>query len=389
MASLSIVIPAYNEEDAIEAIISQCLAAREPIARETGLSPVEVVVVDDGSRDKTRQLASRFGDVKLISHPVNRGYGAALVTGFSAASGDYLGFLDADGTCDPLAFIALYKALSREKADMAVGNRLHAGSKMPRIRELGNRIYAAVISWLTGTRVRDSASGMRLFSRQLLPRLRPLPTGLHFTPAMTARAACMGARLVEEPIPYADRQGSSKLNVVTDGLRFLGVILGIIFAYFPLRLFGPLGIFFGAVALAYGVWPVQYYLAHRALLLPDMTYRLLTIVTLAVCSFTALTFGLLAQRLSDIALGREPGRLDSPWLRRGAFSFGSALIVAGIALNSRTIVEYVTTRHIQLPWVYVLVGGLFVICGTVLLSFGVTLGIVNQLPAADYPRGEM
>ena len=380
MAVLSIVIPAYNEEDAIEEILTRCLAAREPLKKATGLGGVEVLVVDDGSRDRTRELASRFKEARLISHPVNRGYGAALMTGFDGATGDYLSFLDADGTCDPLAFVDLFKAMKDAGADMSVGNRLHEASKMPKIREAGNRFYAGVISWLTGVPVRDSASGMRIFKRALLSRLRPLPTGLHFTPAMTARAACMGARIVETPIPYADRQGQSKLNVVADGLRFLSVILGIIFAYFPLRLFGPLGVFFGLVALAYGLGPLSYYSEHHALLLPDMIPRLLTIVTLSVCGLTALAFGLLAQRLSDIALGREPGFLDDKRLRLGALISGALLIVGGIALNSRVIVEYVTTRTIQTPWVYVLVGGLAVISGTVLVCFGVTLGIVNHLP---------
>jgi hypothetical protein len=119
----------------------------------------------------------------------------------------------------------------------------------------------------------------------------------------------MGARIVESPIPYADRQGQSKLNVLADGLRFLSVILGIIFAYFPLRFFGPLGAFFLLAALASGLGPVSYYLEHRELLLPDMTYRLLTVVTLSVCGLLSAAFGLLAQRLSDIALGREPGRM--------------------------------------------------------------------------------
>lgn len=385
MATLSIVIPAYNEEDAIAAILEQCLAARAPIMQKTGLTSVEVLAVDDGSRDKTGEIARRYPEAKLVTHPVNKGYGAALMTGFSEASGDYLAFLDADGTCDPLAFVDLYKALERAGADMAVGSRLHAGSKMPKIREAGNRFYAAVISRLTGVPVSDSASGMRVFSRALLARLAPLPTGLHFTPAMTARAACMGAKIVESPIPYADRQGRSKLNVVADGLRFLSVILGIIFAYFPLRLFGPLAVFFAVVALAYGVWPVRYYLEHRALLLPDMTYRLLTVVTMGVCAAIAGAFGLLAQRLSDIALGRTAGRLDSQALRLGAFAGGGALIVSGILLNSRTIVEYVTTKHIQTPWVYVLVGAFAVIVGTVALSFGVVLGIVNHLPRRGRP----
>jgi glycosyltransferase involved in cell wall biosynthesis len=380
---LSIIIPAYNEEDAIEAILTQCLAARQPLKAAAGLSDVEVIAVDDGSRDRTRELASKFKEAKLLVHPRNRGYGAALMTGFEGATGDYLSFLDADGTCDPLAFADLFKALKAGDADMAVGNRIHAASKMPRIRELGNRFYACVISRLTGACVNDSASGMRLFKRAMLPKLKPLPTGLHFTPAMTARAACMGAKIVETPIPYADRQGQSKLNVVADGLRFLSVILGIIFAYFPLRFFGPLGLFFLVTALAYGLGPVSYYLRHRELLLPDMTYRLLTVTTLSICGLLSAAFGLLAQRLSDIALGRDPGWLDHPALRLGALGAGGGLIVSGILLNSRTIVEYATTRTIQTPWVYVLVGGLFVISGTALACFGVTLGIVNHLPRED------
>lgn len=382
MPKLSIIIPAYNEQAAIVSTITRCLAAREAISRETGLSPVQIVVVDDGSRDRTGELARGFAEVALVVHPVNRGYGAALMTGFEAACGDFLGFLDADGTCDPLAFIALHRALVETGAAMAVGNRLHAKSKMPKLREAGNRFYAAVISRLTGARINDSASGMRLFSRALLPRLRPLPAGLHFTPAMTARAACMGVRIAETPIPYAERQGQSKLNVVADGLRFLSVILGIIFAYFPLRLFGPLGVLFGAVALAYGAGPVVYYLKHGELLLPEMMHRLLSVVTLAACSLTALAFGVLAQRLSDIALGREAGWLGGRWLRWASLLLGLTLIAAGIALNSRTIVEYVTTLKIQTPWIYILAGGLLVISGTVLASFGVTLGIVNHLPRA-------
>src|SRR5690349_10518283 len=122
VVKLSIVIPAYNEEDAIEAILTQCLAAREPLKKATGLSEVEVIAVDDGSKDRTRELAGKFKEARLLVHPQNRGYGAALMTGFEAATGDYLSFLDADGTCDPLAFADLFKALEREKADMAVGN---------------------------------------------------------------------------------------------------------------------------------------------------------------------------------------------------------------------------------------------------------------------------
>ena len=378
---LSIVIPAYNEEAAIADIVRRCLAAREAICRAAGLQAVEIIVVDDGSRDRTRDIAASFAQARLVIHPANRGYGAALMSGFAAASGGLLGFLDADGTCDPEAFVDLHRALIREGADLAVGNRLHPGSRMPAVRRLGNRFYAAVISRLSGVRVEDSSSGMRLFRRELLQRLQPLPAGLHFTPAMTARAACLGARLAEVPIPYAQRQGDSKLNVVIDGLRFLRVILGIIFAIFPLRIFGPLGLILALVALGYGFGPVVYYLRFHHLE-EEMIYRFLTIVTLGACSLTALCFGLVAQSLSDMATGRRSRWLEWTPLPEGSAVAGCLLGVGAVLLNSRVIMEYVTRGRISVHWIYVLTGGLAVISGMVLFCFGITLTLVRHLPLA-------
>ncbi|MBI4376058.1 MAG: glycosyltransferase family 2 protein [Elusimicrobia bacterium] len=376
--TLSIVIPAYNEEEAIEDILKKCLEARQPLRQALGLSQVEIVLVDDGSRDATSRKAAAFPEVKLVSHAVNKGYGRALMTGFEAASGEVLGFLDADGTCDPMAFIDLGRALDGG-ADMAVGNRIHAASQMPRLRTLGNVFYAYVISLLSGVQVNDAASGMRLFRRALLERLSPLPAGLHFTPAMSARAACMGASISETPIPYAVRQGESKLNVVGDGIRFLRVILGIIFAYYPLRIFGPLAVIFGLAALGYGLGPVLFYWKHGHLE-EDMIYRLLTILTLAVCALIMGAFGLIAQRISDIAVGRSRGWLDSKSLRGAGVAAGMSLGLGGVLLNSRTILEYVSSGRISIHWVYVLVGGLSVISGAVLVAFGITLGLASHLP---------
>ncbi|MBI5630325.1 MAG: glycosyltransferase family 2 protein [Elusimicrobia bacterium] len=379
--SLSIVVPAYNEEQAIEDILSRCLAAREPLCRRTGLSRVEVIAVDDGSADRTKALIAKFSEVRLVAHPRNLGYGRALLSGFERASGDYLAFLDADGTCDPAAFADLYQALVRAHADLAVGNRLHEESQMPGLRYAGNLFYGWLISRLTGVEVSDSASGMRLFKRQLLRRLKPLPSGLHFTPAMTARAACLGLRIVEAPIPYFERRGRSKLNVLADGLRFLRVILGIIFSYHPLKIFGSLGVAFGLVALGYGAGPVKYYWDHRELR-EDMIYRLLTILTLMVCSMISLAFGMVAQTASNIAVRRPAGWLEYPRLREGAVLLGFGLALGGILLNSDTILEYVSSGRITLHWIYVLAGGLAVILGTVLFCFGTTLDIVAHLPKA-------
>ncbi len=376
---LSIVIPAYNEEDSINEILKRCLDARAVLIKDAGLSGVEVILVDDGSSDKTREKAARWKDVKLIVHEKNKGYGAALMTGFRASSGDYLSFLDADGTCDPLAFKDLISALRRGNADMAVGARLHAGSEMPAIRTFGNRLYALLLRSLTGVRMTDTASGMRVFKRRLLPRLAPLPTGLHFTPAMTARVACMGASLVEHPIPYSERVGQSKLSVIHDGVRFLRVILGTVFAYFPMRVFGPLAAICFALAGGLGLMPVRFYLGGSGL--EDwMIYRLLTVLTLAVCGAIFAAIGLLAQKASNAALSRPASRLDHPVLRETAGVAGGALWLAGVGVNWPTVIEYASTGHITRHWGWVLVGALAVICGTVLVSLSIALGAFAHLP---------
>lgn len=379
---LSIVIPAYNEEDSVDAILKSCLDARAALIKESGLSAVEVILVDDGSRDKTREKAGRWTEARLVVHERNKGYGAALMTGFRASSGDLLSFLDADGTCDPLAFNGLIKALRAAQADMAVGARLHAGSEMPFIRTVGNRLYALLLRSLTGVRLTDTASGMRVFKRALLPRLAPLPTGLHFTPAMTARVACMGGKFVEHPIPYSARVGQSKLSVLGDGVRFLRVILGTVFAYFPLRVFGPLAAVFLLAAAGLGLLPARTYLGGAGIE-EWMIYRLLTVLTLSVCGAIFAAIGLLAQKASNAALGRSASWVDRPVIHETAALAGAALWLAAVAVNWPTVVEYATTGHITRHWAWVLFGALSVICGTVLVSLSIALGAFAHLPTRE------
>ncbi len=379
---LSIVIPAYNEEDSVDDILKRCLDARAVLIQEAGLSGVEVVIVDDGSRDKTQEKARRWAEAKLVVHEKNKGYGAALMTGFRASSGDLLSFLDADGTCDPLAFASLIKSLREANADMAVGARLHAGSEMPFIRTVGNRLYALLLRSLTGVRLSDTASGMRVFKRALLPRLAPLPTGLHFTPAMTARVACMGGVFVEHPIPYSERVGQSKLSVLGDGVRFLRVILGTVFAYFPMRVFAPLAAACLVLAAALGLLPARAYLGGSPIE-EWMIYRLLTVLTLSVCGAIFAAIGLLAQKASNAALGRPASWLDRPAVRETAGLAGAALWLAGVGVNWPTLVEYATTGHITRHWAWVLLGALAVICGTVFVSLSIALGAFAHLPHED------
>src|SRR5262249_50334102 len=183
---LLIAVPALNEEASIQQIIGRCLEARSEIIETSPVTEVDITVVSDGSTDRTVELASKFGDrIKLIVFPKNRGYGAAINEAWIQSDADLLGFLDADGTCEPRFFSQLINALKIHDADIALGCRLNVHSEMPRLRRLGNRLFASMLTLLSSSTLRDTASGMRVLRRTCLPALLPLPEGFHFPPAMS------------------------------------------------------------------------------------------------------------------------------------------------------------------------------------------------------------
>jgi len=237
---LLIVIPALNEEGNIESIIQRCLRARNDIIGNSPVTEVAITVVSDGSTDRTVELASHYTDnICLIIFSKNRGYGAAIQHAWQQSDADLLAFLDADGTCDPRFFAALARTLWNECADIVLGCRLNAETKMPRVRQVGNLVFASILTLLSGRRIRDTASGMRIVRREAFRRLSPLPTGLHFTPAMSARALLdrkANLKLVEIDMPYYERVGESKLKAGRDGLHFLWIIVKTALVYRPLRL---------------------------------------------------------------------------------------------------------------------------------------------------------
>ena len=241
MTVLSIVIPAYNEENGIKEIATRVLAI-EPALKEIGMQGLELLVVDDGSKDRTAEVASNIPGVKLIRHPRNKGYGAALKTGFSKATGELIAFLDADGTYPPEYFPKLCCA-AMNGADLVIGSRM-AGEKsqMPLTRRVGNFFFATLLSLLGRQKVTDSASGMRVFKREILAQIYPLPDGLNLTPVMSTRALHEGITIGEIPIPYSERVGRSKLSVIRDGRVFLQSMVWTALSYNPVRILGLLGL---------------------------------------------------------------------------------------------------------------------------------------------------
>ena len=182
MTALSVVIPAYNEEHGIAEIACRVLSICPDLIK-AGVDQLEVLVVDDGSKDRTAEIASKIAGVILVRHPQNKGYGAALKTGFSKASGELIGFLDADGTYPPEYFPQLCLA-ALNGMDLVIGSRMSGDdSKMPLTRRIGNFFFATLLTLLSGQKVTDSASGMRVFKSEILERVYPLPDGLNLTPS--------------------------------------------------------------------------------------------------------------------------------------------------------------------------------------------------------------
>lgn len=384
--TLSIIIPAYNEEDAIASIIERTLAARSAICEKAGIDSVEVIVVNDGSADRTAEIARGYKEIKLISYENNRGYGAAIKQGFEQASGDLLSFLDADGTCDPLFFIELCNALEKQNADVVLGSRLGPNSEMPAIRRLGNRIFASIINFWGGTHITDSASGMRVIRRGSLPSLYPLPDGLHFTPAMSCRAIFdPQLKIVEVPMPYSERTGESKLRVIKDGLRFLRIIVDTALTYRPLRFFGSAGFLVLLLGIAYGLHPILFYLDNRSIE-EDMIYRLVAVVVAMAVGFNLLGIGVLAQQ--TVSLMHED--FSKPhgvraWLYylllRRFIPLGILSLLLGIGINAPSLWEYATQGRISAHWVYILTGGMLVVVGIEFICFGVMARVLDILTA--------
>jgi glycosyltransferase involved in cell wall biosynthesis len=233
--AISIVLPCYNEVAAIRPVLDRLKAMADAWTSE-GFHLFEVIVVDDGSTDGTHEAAAQWTAdnlhnskiaLSIVTHKSRRGYGGALKTGIATAGGDFIAFYDVDGTYDPALIPSMIQSMISRKASMACGDRLSMVEHMPLTREVGNRLFVGTINLLYRTRVFDSCTGMRVFSRDLRDFFSSsaLPNGLDYSLAMTLTFLRTGHSLIEMPIPYSKRIGRSKLRVLTDGPRFFLRIL--------------------------------------------------------------------------------------------------------------------------------------------------------------------
>src|SRR5918996_49582 len=388
MTLLSVVIPAYNEEKGIAEIACRVLSV-EPDLKNAGVNQLELLIVDDGSKDRTAEVASKIAGVNLICHPRNKGYGAALKTGFSKASGELIAFLDADGTYPPEYFPQLCRA-AMNGVDLVIGSRM-AGeeSKMPLTRRVGNLFFATLLTLLSHQKVTDSASGMRVFKREILEQIYPLPDGLNLTPVMSTRALHEGISIGEIPIPYSERVGRSKLSVIRDGRIFLQSMVWTVLSYNPVRILGMIG------SLGIGIAALVF--------LGIVIARLQGITTLGPWGVVALFLALISSvaGINIFALGVTFNYLVSLFYRRpirqGLFGkpifkapldlhfgwMGMITVVLGLAIALISLALGVQGWDIERLWFYLLSSALLFLAGVQLVIYWLLLRILEELSQRD------
>jgi len=388
MTMLTIVIPAYNEEKGIVEIMERVLTIRESL-KAAGVDGMELLVVNDGSRDRTAEVADEVArkheGVRIISHPKNRGYGAALKTGFAQAKGELVGFLDADGTYPPEYFPQLCRE-ALDGAELVIGSRMAgADSQMPATRRLGNVIFATLLSVLGWQRVTDSASGMRVFKKETLARISPLPDGLNLTPVMSTRAVHEGVKMVEVPIPYSERVGRSKLSVVRDGRIFLTSMIWTVLSYNPVRILGILGLIGVAIAALVGLGLVIARLSGVTALTPWGVFALFTALVLGVAGISLFALGAtfnylvslfykepIRQGLFGKPVFKKPLELQFGWM-------GVVALLGGLAVAIVSLILSLSGWEIARVWLYLLGGAMASLVGVQLVIYWLLIRVLEDL----------
>jgi glycosyltransferase involved in cell wall biosynthesis len=278
---VTVLLPAYNEEQSIGSTIREIKQLHPDF---------EILVIDDGSSDKTRQAAINAG-ANVMRHPHNIGNGAAIKTGLRYASGEWVLMMDADGQHRPEDIIRLLQ--HKGDYDMVVGARSR-GSKTSWHRDLANFIYNWLASYVTKFKVEDLTSGFRLVRNDRVSKyIYLLPNTFSYPSTITMAYLRSGLSIKYVPIQTLARQGKSKIKLFQDGIRFFLIITKIATLFSPFRIFLPVSFIFFMTGLGYYLF--TYITQHR---FTNMSMLLLS------SSVIVFMMGLVSEQISQMRYDR-------------------------------------------------------------------------------------
>jgi len=294
MLEVSIIVPAYREEEGITAVVERIHRAMNTLDR-----PYEIIVVDDGSDDKTAAEAKKAG-ARVISHPYNIGNGAAVKTGIRNAKGKILVTLDGDGQHSPEDIPRLLEKM--DVYDMVVGART-GDSETSFHRTMANRIYNWFATYMCKRRIEDLTSGFRAIKTDIARQfVSLLPNTFSYPTTITMAVVRSGYSLAYVPITASRRMGRSKIKPLRDGARFLIIIIKIATLFSPMRVFLPVSALMFFSGLGYGLLKI-FVLGERY----GPTAAML--MTVAVVIFMV---GLVSEQVAQLRFDRNETLSSSP-----------------------------------------------------------------------------
>jgi len=250
---------------------------------------------------------------------------------------------------------------------------------------MGNFIWSGLLTFIAGDRIVDPASGMRVFRREALEHLYPLPDGLNFTPVMSTRSAHEKMNVVELPIPYQERVGRSKLNVVRDGWRFLQTIIWTALNYNPVRILGGLGSLLFVIGSLFALVLVGMRLSGITFLGPWGVAGTFAAVVLGIAGVDLFALGVTFNYLVSLFHKRpiRQGLFGRPIFKtpldRQFWWMGLLLMLAGAALGLASFILGLNGWQIERLWLYLLAGTMFLLVGLQLFIFWVIVRILDEL----------
>ena len=256
-----IFIPALNEEGSIGNIISRI----KELYGKSDLFHTDIIVVDDGSTDRTSEVALKSGAKKIIRHPVNRGLGASTRTGMQRAfemGADIAVKIDADFQHDPLDIENVVRPIIEDEADVVFGSRFlgEIKYKMPFYRRLGNRFFSFLVAKFTGLRITDGQTGLMAFSSRYLKNF-DIISDYNETQQLIIDSWSKHMRVIEVPVIFHPRKTGKSFISFKYPFKVLPTLLRFMVTVNPLKLFIPLGLFLIFIGLVFMIMVIMDYTA--------------------------------------------------------------------------------------------------------------------------------